>query len=128
MKASHDFDSFIKCCATEPKKALVIKPVPKDAREIFQLNTTDEILAFIGNNGLEKPVFINTKIWEKNPNPNEPIYVDAYEFWSLGKHCYIAFMFNPKSQIWIIKSLHLSENTRTLGDAFKIANIDWKTK
>jgi len=36
--------------------------------------------------------------------------VDAYEFRSMYKLGYIAFMYNEKTLKWIIKSFHLSEN------------------
>ena len=43
-----------------------------------------KLLNFIYNNGLEDLTFINTRDWEKNPNANTKIKVDAYEFRSLN--------------------------------------------
>jgi len=62
---------------------------------------------------MEDLKFVNTKEWENNPDKTFKIYVDAYEFRSLCKLGYIAFMYNEKTLKWIIKSFHLSENRNT---------------
>ncbi|PIX34967.1 MAG: hypothetical protein COZ58_01945 [Candidatus Infernicultor aquiphilus] len=41
---------------------------------------------------------------------NKPIKVDAYEFTSMYKLGYIAFMHNDETNKWLIKSFHLSSN------------------
>ena len=64
----------------------------------------------ISNDGLEELTFINTKKWENNPNKIQPILIDAYEFKSMYKLGYIAFMYNNKTNKWNIKSFHLSDN------------------
>lgn len=61
-------------------------------------------------NGLEELEFINTKPWERNPDKGNTIFVDAYEFRTLNKLGYIAFMRNNKTMKWLIKSFHLSDN------------------
>jgi hypothetical protein len=69
-----------------------------------------DVIAFIANHGLEDLNFINSKLWENNPHKDNPLFVDAYEFKSMFKLGYIAFMYNPVTDKWIVKSFHLSEN------------------
>jgi hypothetical protein len=76
----------------------------------FNLRTTEQILSFIQNNGLENKIHYNTGLWKNNPDKKNPVMVDSYEFESGNKKGYIAFFYNKKSNKWNIKSFHLSKN------------------
>lgn len=103
-------NDFINACSNDPKNVIPIGNVLRDASEDFNLRTKSNLLKFISNNGLEDLQFINTKNWEKNPNKSNPIKVDAYEFRTMDRLGYIAFFYNDKTNKWIIKSFHLSDN------------------
>jgi len=108
---SYDFADFKKACKKNNRDNIFLPPnVLADADKYFNLRSKKQILDFIQNNGLENQIFENTKPWENNPNKNKPIMVDAYEFETWGRRGYIAFMYNDKTNKWIIKSFHLSNN------------------
>ncbi len=118
----YDFFKFKKACECNQRNIYLINNVTNDARKIFNLNNKPQILEFISNDGLENLRFINCKAWESNPDKNNPIMVDSYEFRTLGKLGYIAFMRNREN--WIIKSFHLSTNTNmTMFDALGRAGL-----
>lgn len=106
----YDFEEFKRACDEDKDNVLPIESVLEDAEEFFNLRTKTQLLDFISNNGLENLEFINKKDWENNPNPIIPIKVDAYEFRSMFKLGYIAFMHNLQTKKWLIKSFHLSKN------------------
>lgn len=106
----YNFEDFKKSCADDVENVIPLNPVLKDAMNHFNLSTKSNLLKFINNDGLENLNFINTKPWEKNPDPSNEIKIDAYEFRSLSKLGYIAFMYNETTRKWIIKSFHLSTN------------------
>jgi len=106
----YKFGDFKKACGEDKNSVVPIGAVQKDAEDIFNLRTKTQLLEFISNNGLEDLEFQNEKIWDKNPNKSNPIRVDAYEFRSMFKLGYIAFMYNSQTKKWIIKSFHLSKN------------------
>lgn len=107
----YNIKDFLEACEKNKKNVFPEYSVLKDASRYFILKTTDQLLDFIANNGLEKLTFFNTKEWDKNPDKANPIFVDAYEFRSRGKLGYIAFMHNPKTKKWVIKSFHPSQNS-----------------
>jgi hypothetical protein len=109
----YDIFEFIRCCDENKNDVVPLKSALDDANSCFGLKTKSNLLDFIGNNGMEDLKFVNTKEWENNPDKTFKIYVDAYEFRSLCKLGYIAFMYNEKTLKWIIKSFHLSENRNT---------------
>ena len=109
----YDIFEFIRCCDENKNDVVPLKSALDDANSCFGLKTKSNLLDFIGNNGMEDLKFVNTKEWENNPNKTFKIYVDAYEFQSMCKLGYIAFMYNEKTLKWIIKSFHLSENRDT---------------
>ncbi|MCD4762751.1 MAG: hypothetical protein K8R28_01875 [Desulfobacterales bacterium] len=86
------------------------KQATDDANKIFNLRTKKSLLAFIVNDGLEDLTFINKKKWEQNQNPDNPIEVYAYRFRTRAIVGYIAFMFNSKTEKWLIKSFHQPED------------------
>ena len=125
---TYDLKEFIKCCSSNREMVFIFPSALKDAKNDFELDNQGEILDFIGNNRLEMPEFRNRKLWEKNRDPNNPLFVEDYEFKSLGKLGYIAFMYNKKENKWLIKSFHLSDRMNTLlADELKKA-LDKKGK
>lgn len=106
----YKYEDFKKSCGKDMNNVIPINCVLEDAKNLFNLFPKSRLLEFIYNDGLENLKFINTKLWGKNPNKNNEIYIDAYEFRSLNKLGYIAFMYNKTTRKWIIKSFHLSEN------------------
>lgn len=74
------------------------------ARTDFNLLTQAAVCAFVANGGLNTPTFINSEVWVNNPDPAVRIDVDAYSFYSGTTFGYIAFLFQPKTSKWMIKS------------------------
>ena len=106
----YNINDFINACSKEPKNVIPIGNVLRDASEDFNLRTKFDLLKFISNEGLEELQFVNTKNWEKKPDKNNPIKVDAYKFRTMDRLGYIAFFYNEKTNKWIIKSFHLSDD------------------
>jgi len=110
-RPEYDFEKFKKACGDDKRNVFVFPPAQENAERDFNLRTKTQLLDFIHNDGLEDSKFINKKDWESNPNPETPMKVDAYEFRSMFKLGYIAFMKNPKNGIWSIKSFKLSKHS-----------------
>ena len=106
----YNYEDFNQACGNEQYNVIPIYNVIRDAREDFNLKTKSQLLEFIHCDGLENLKFVNTKDWENNPDLANPIKVDAYEFRTLGKLGYIAFMYNKNTKKWLIKSFRLSKN------------------
>jgi hypothetical protein len=104
------FADLVSACTDNQNDVIPLKQALMDADTIFGLKTKQALLAFISNGGLEDLSFENTKEWENNPDKSHSIVVDAYEFRSMCKLGYIAFMYNDITRKWIIKSFHLSMN------------------
>ena len=104
------YSEFQNACGTDKNDVIPINNLLKDANDHFNLPTRQSLLDFIFNDGLENLDFLNTKEWENNPDQSTQVMVDAYEFTSLSKLGYIAFMFINKTSKWLIKSFHPSEN------------------
>ncbi len=115
----YKLEDFIAGCAEGTKKAFITKGAMETARSDLKLNTQDQVLQFIGNGGLEKPYFINSKAWENNPNPSSLIKADAWGFFSGLFHGYIAFFFQPANQKWNIKSFKKNEESDPRNLAFQ---------
>jgi len=109
----YKYEEFRKACHKGKVKVLAFRKVVTDATECFNLKTVRAILDFIANGGLEKLEFVNCKQWENNPDKSNPIMVDSYQFHTMNRLGYIAFFQNAKTDKWIIKSFHLS-NQRNL--------------
>ena len=107
-KKAYEIDEFIECCSKHPEQVVVMGDVLKDAQSIFHLYTKPELLGFIGNGGMEKLEFVNSKPLEKNIFTVAPV-IDAYEFYTRSILGYIAFYKSPNGK-WVIKSFHQSEN------------------
>ena len=106
----YKYYDFNNACANNSGDVIPIGTVLKNAADDFNLKTKSQLLDFISNNGLEDLSFVNTKEWENNRDRTVPIMVDAYEFQTMHKLGYIAFMRNENTDKWIIKSFHLSDN------------------
>jgi hypothetical protein len=106
----YKYKDFKQACGNDTYNVIPIDDVLRNAREKFNLNTKSQLLEFIHYDGLEDLKFVNTKDWENNPDPANTIKVYAYEFRTMGKLGYIAFMYNKNTQKWLIKSFHLSKN------------------
>jgi hypothetical protein len=115
----YSFCEFKRCCNENPERVQILYEPERDAKLHFGLKSKTAIKNFIANDGLEDEdlIFQNSKEWEKNPDKSFKIFVDAYEFRSRYKRGYIAFMYNPKTGYWIIKSFKLSKNNN-----FALAN------
>ena len=74
------------------------------AQNDFSLATGDAVREFIANNGLEQPRHISTVPWENNPDKNQVVWVDSYEFFSGSLFGYFAF-FKGLTGRWVVKSL-----------------------
>ena len=83
------------------------------ARSDFNLNTQRQVFEFIGNIGIEKPRFINSKPWENNNDNTVEIMVDAYAFYTGMIYGYIAFFHQPKTNKWVIKSFKKNQEPDT---------------
>lgn len=69
----YDFGAFLKACRVRVRPCVVVlKKAQDSARNDFGLKTSGEILRFIANGGLQQLEFINSKPWEKNPDPSRP--------------------------------------------------------
>ena len=86
---------------------IIMKQAKRDAANIFNLTSSQKIVDFIGNDGLEDLFYLNKKLWENNPNPQNKILVYAFEFITGMKYGYIALFKNLEGK-WLIKSFHLS--------------------
>jgi hypothetical protein len=107
----YDFEEFRLACSRGSFKVIIWGCAEEGAKEHFGLTPKANILRFIYNRGLENLRFRNTREWEKNPNPNKPIFIDSYEFYTRNKLGYIAFMNNGIR--WVLKSFKLSDRNIT---------------
>jgi hypothetical protein len=108
---AYNLQDFIGACS-DSAKVFVTGGAMQTAESDFGLKTMNAVIKFIANEGLEDPKYINTKDWENNKESLvNPIKVDAYSFFSGPDFGYMAFLFNPKTQQWIIKSFKVNENT-----------------
>lgn len=110
----YNYTDFQSACGNKQHDVIPINNVLKDAKNDFNLNSKSKLLEFIANGGPEDLKFINTKEWENNPNKSVPLLVDAYEFRTMYKLGYLAFIYNKMTDKWIIKSFHLSDNRNTV--------------
>lgn len=116
MEPAYTFNDFVSACTKGEKSVYVIKGAQKTAGTDFNLKPASAILAFIANDGLEQPKFINSTPWENNPDKDTVIMTDAYDFATGSELGYIAFLFQPKTSKWIIKSFkkNIQPDTRNM--------------
>jgi hypothetical protein len=122
---AYSLQDFVAACA-DGSAVKVLKPAMQTAPS-FGLMTEPEVIAWIGNGGLEKPEHANTETWLNNPDRTQPIWVDSYNFFSGLDYGYIAFMFQPKTKNWLIKSLKKNDkpDPRPLPFADKLRKAGW---
>lgn len=106
----YDIDTFIESCDPEGScKVVFLGKVLETAARDFNLQTIEEIKGFIFQGGIdEEREFKGTDEWMNNPDKEHPIKVDGYEFYTLCKRGYIAFM-KSHTGLWLVKSLHISD-------------------
>ena len=126
---SYDINELINDCS-DPTKVYITAKALETAQTDFGLNSSQEILDFISNQGLEKLNFFNSEIWDNNPRPDLPTMVDAHEFYSGFKFGYFAFLKNPipNAKKWLIKSFKLNKNTGSATFPFKDLLKDFNLK
>ena len=112
---AYHLEDFIQCCKDKPETVSVFYDAELNAREQFGLNTKADLLAFIGNDGLQDLAYWNTEPWRYNRKKDKEILIDAYKFRSNRKLGYIAFM-KGVSGNYVIKSFHLDNEKLTLKD------------
>ena len=113
--SAYNLEDFIQNCRDEPDSVAISYDARNNAREQFGLKTDTELLAFIGNNGLQDFTYWDTKPWELNPKKDKEILIDAYKFRSNRKLGYIAFNKGANGK-YVIKSFHLDNEKLTLKD------------
>ena len=82
------FDAFKEDCKEKSDDVTVTPKAAKDARDIFKLHTVEDLLDFIGNDGLDNVTHFNTTKWRNNLYPdkeNNPQYVHYYTCRTNGK-------------------------------------------
>jgi len=100
-----------------PQNVHVLYDAELNARLQFGLNTKADLIAFIGNGGLQVMTYVNTEPWKNNPKKDiKEIFIDSYKFHSNRKVGYIAF-FKGIPGNYVIKSFHLDYDKITLGKA-----------
>lgn len=131
MSSTYCWDDFKSACALGESKVQVLLDAERTARSEFSLKTKVETLAFIGSGGVHGLDPDKTVEWRNNPDKAIIIMVDSYNFFASSQYGYLAFMFQPKTSKWILKSFKLNDKedprkNTTLGDAFAKAML--KTK
>ncbi len=126
MQPTYKWDDFVNACKTGEKAVQVMYDAEQDARNQFSLKTKAETLNFISSGGVHGLDFDKTTPWKNNPRKDtNPIMVDSYNFFAGTDFGYLAFMFQPITQKWLLKSF--KKNTKTdprngaFGDAFRKA-------
>lgn len=122
MNQSYDINEFIADCSDAKKVHVAYKALETAAQDFGIESEQKKILEFISNGGLEKLNFINSEIWDANPNPAIPAMVDAYGFYSGFKFGYMAFLKNPlpKTKKWLLKSFKKNKTTGPASFPFKV--------
>ena len=123
---TYTFQEFVEACGSGVNKVFIFKGAKETAKSDFNLSTESSVLNFIATGGVESPQFVNTKPWENNPNTKTNIMVDAYHFSSGLKYGYLAFMFQPATEKWSIKSFKKQDDPRNLPFADLLGNLTFK--
>ena len=114
MPPAYRLKDFVAACAAG--QIFVPEAVLDGAGPLLGCDTQQAVADFVANGGMQhhkyKPP--NTwdgqpSTWDRNPNPEVPVYIDEYEFCYGTKCIYIAFM-KPPGGVWIVKSIKPSWN------------------
>ena len=112
-KTSYSLEAFLQAC--KKRKVNITRGARDRASKELGLHSTSDILLFLSSSGMYTELrFENTKEWENNPNSLVPVMVDAYTFLSDHKRCYFAFMYIRSTDSWMLKSLHISEESNSI--------------
>jgi len=115
-RMSYSLEAFLQAC--KEGEVAVTRGVVESASVDLGLQSKSEILLFFVHGGIENGlVFVNSAEWMNNPNPSVRVMVDAYTFLSDHKRCYFAFMYFESSGSWMLKSLHISEDSNSIMQA-----------
>lgn len=122
MPPAYDFETFIAACQAGAGVKVGFD-AQQDASTHFGLHTQRGVLSFVGDGGLETPKHANNVPWKNNPDKSVEIRVDSYDFYSGTTHGYIAFLYNPKTKLWFIKSFKPNDKPgqrfTQMGDALR---------
>jgi hypothetical protein len=127
VKPTYKLNDFLVACKVGIKDVVVLKTAKTTALQDFKLRSDVDTLSFIGNGGIHGLEFDKSKAWKNNPDPiNNPIQVDSYDFFAGSSFGYLAFMFQPFTKKWLLKSFKKNQkpdprNQSTLGLAFSKA-------
>lgn len=108
----HPFANFLKAC--EIRGAVMVTRSALSTVEQLGLSpASDAVLAWITGGGVENPEHWNTEPWQNNPDPEwkrnpcleSVVWVDAFTFRSGLDEGYIAYLFQPRTGLWLLKSL-----------------------
>jgi hypothetical protein len=103
VSATEYLAQLVELCNKEPNNVQIGWDAKHDADRDFKLGSENEIKAFVGNKGLERPVHEKStqlKIWKDGSQP----IAHSYAFFSEGKKGYISFYHVPKTEKIFIKS------------------------
>jgi len=101
---SYKIEDFISECASKAPEVTVSHDAEQEAKNSFNLPTAKDLIAFIGNGGINTRKFKNSCPQRMELAGNKGKMVDAYHFRDGRKIGYIAFIFNDARKKWHIKS------------------------
>jgi hypothetical protein len=104
----HDADcrlkAFIEACRGTPS---IVRVLPECKFRAWNFGSHDDLIRFIGNDGLERLLYLNTADWKNGPQNVVPaLTVDSFEFYSGPRAGYLAFVWQRNTKFWLLKSLH----------------------
>ena len=118
MSITEYLEQLVVRCNNEPNNVQIGWDAQHDANRDFKLGSENEIKAFIGNNGLERPDHEKSTQLKRWKDGSQPI-AHSYAFFSEGKKGYISFYQVPKTEKIFIKSFKYHYDQH----AIDIANI-----
>lgn len=107
---AYDYEEFRQAC-----KDNKVIPTDKTLRtcKAFNLETKEELLDLIAEDGFDVRVYYDTQKWGENPYPTDLVLVDSYHFLTgerSGTVGYMAFMKTKHRETWSLKSFHIDHN------------------
>jgi hypothetical protein len=111
IKTKYDLGDFFEACFIQGhKQVTAIEKAEVSAREIFDIPTKKQLIAFISNDGLKNLRFLKIDPLSRNDIKGLRI-VDTYDFDIIVgtkiEKGYLAFGKSENTPYWIIKSFHL---------------------
>ena len=114
---SYNILHFVEACSSEPPNVTFSHDAEQSAKKNFNIRSGKELIAFIGNGGLDNRRFKNTEPLRLDLAGNQGKMVDAYHFRDGKKYGYIAFIYNEQKNNWHIKSF--KDDTKILNSKIK---------